>query len=183
MAASNQLYDYVHIVKRYIDNYKKNTENIIRAYNYYIWEVQSLDRDETLSLLDKYLENDLDLVTIQLGENVVDVITYEYDFMSLVNYIKGRCPRCRVFIIGDFLYSNKRGEIKKEIAKKSKAVYISLADIQNREEFMCGMNTEVYGDDGMVHKVTHAGVAKHPNDHAMEYIAQKIILMIKVCGL
>ena len=48
---------------------------------------------------------------------------------------------------------------------------------------MCGMNTEVYGDDGKVHKVTHAGVAKHPNDRAMAYIAQKIISRMKLYGM
>ena len=48
---------------------------------------------------------------------------------------------------------------------------------------MCGLNTEVYGDDGESHKITHAGVAKHPNNRAMEYIAEKIISRIKLCGL
>ena len=183
IAASDELHDYFHIVKNYIDNCKKNTKSFVYAYNYYAWEVQALDRDETFSLLDKYLDYDLDLVIIQLGENVIDVTTYESDFISLVNYIKNRCPRCRVFIIGDFWYSDDRREIKREIAKKSKSIYISLTDIQNREDFMCGMNTEVYGDDGEIHKITHAGVAKHPNDRAMEYIAEKIISRIKICGL
>lgn len=92
MAASDELHDYFHIVKKYIDDNKNNTENFIYAYNYYVWEVQAFDRDETFSLLDKYLDYDLDLVIIQLGENVIDVTTYERDYISLVNYIKIRCP-------------------------------------------------------------------------------------------
>ena len=128
MSASLQANDYFHIVKRYIASKYKIGKDI-NAYNFNIWEVQSLDRDETLFFLDEFLDCEMCLVTIQLGENVIDVTTYEYDFISLVNYIKKRCPQCKVFIIGDFWYSKDRGEIKKNIAKECNAIYISLSDI------------------------------------------------------
>ena len=42
MAASDELHDYCHLLKKYIDDYKQDTENIIKVYNYYVWELQYL---------------------------------------------------------------------------------------------------------------------------------------------
>ena len=74
-----------------------------------------------------------------------------------------------------------------DIYKVYKGILFKLLDFRKGElayeMFMCGLNTEVYGDDGESHKITHAGVAKHPNNRAMEYIAEKIISRIKLCGL
>ena len=39
-----------------------------------------MNRAETLQLLDKYLSDELDLITIQLSENVSDVSTFREDF-------------------------------------------------------------------------------------------------------
>ena len=182
MAASDVEHDYYHIVKKYIDSHYMG-RNIIKCFNYYAWEVQGLDRDETFSLLDGVMDFSPKLITIQLGENVSDVATYYDDFLSLIEHIKSCCPRSRVFIIGDFWYSEQRGEIKKDIAIKTSSVYIDLKKLQLDKKYMCGLGTKVYGADGRFHIVEHNGVAQHPNDYAMEYIAKKIISRIKLCGI
>ena len=86
MAPSCEENDYVHqISKRIEDNYNELVET--KAYNFYTWEVQANDRAETLQLLDQYLSDELDLITIQLSENVSNVSTFQEDFEELCRYI------------------------------------------------------------------------------------------------
>ena len=180
MAASREERDYYHIVKRYIESQKQEYNVISNCFNYYVWEVQSYDRDETFSLLDNYLSEDLKLVTIQLGENVVECETYKKDYISLIEHIKKYSPLCKIILIGDFWWSDKRGDIKRVIARETNSVYISLQKIQNKEKYACNIGAKVYDKEGNIHDVEHAGVARHPNDLAMEYIADEIILRLKL---
>ncbi len=82
MAASSEDKDYVHQVKEWLDAIC--TESVaVYAYNFWNWEIQTSDRAETLQLLDGYLSDKLDLVTIQLSENVYDTSTFEQDCEEL----------------------------------------------------------------------------------------------------
>lgn len=49
------------------------------------------------------------------------------------------------------------------------------AEIKDKEKYQCGIGTMVKGDDGAKHIVEHDGVAGHPGDRGMEYIANKVI--------
>ena len=42
-----------------------------------------------------------------------------------------------------------------------------------------GLGTTVYGNDGVAHEINHDGVAKHPGDDAMKYIAEEIYIRVK----
>lgn len=53
--------------------------------------------------------------------------------------------------------------------------YISLAEIKENKEYMAGIDTIVYGDDGEKHIIKHEGVALHPGDNGMKFIADKVI--------
>lgn len=41
------------------------------------------------------------------------------------------------------------------------------------------MNATVYGNDSNTHTVEHVGVAKHPCDGGMKWIARRIIEVVK----
>ena len=78
MAATSQDKDYVHLISSYLEDL--HGEVCMNAVNFSVWEMQVADRAETYQILDYYLDERLDLVTIQLGENVNDTVTYEEDY-------------------------------------------------------------------------------------------------------
>lgn len=173
MAATTQENDYVHRVTSFLE--EKNDEVCMMACNYAVWEGQARDRAETFELINKYLDDRVDLVTVQLGENVSDLTTYEADYEELLRHIRKNAPSAQILVIDDFWQEGDRSFLKEAAAANTGATFVSLAAIVNREEYQCGMGTIVYDADGEAHTVTHEGVAAHPGDLGMEYIADEII--------
>ena len=173
MAASDEDRDYYHIVLKHLE---ENNENVIgEVCNLYGWESLSHDRDGALYLLDDYLSPGLDLVTVQLGENVDDLTTFQSDFLSLLQYIKEKSPDARILVIGDFWIRENRNEIKEIAAKEAGVEFVSLDGIASNKAYYRGLGSYVYDKDGNAHIVDHEGVAIHPSDAGMKAIADRII--------
>jgi hypothetical protein len=177
MAASVPEKDYVHLVA---DGLRSNEGEVTSyAYNFAVWETLSSDRAETLILLDDYLSEKIDLITIQLGENANDISTYESDFEELIAYVREKAPNASVCVIGDFWSNEDRDEQKEAAAASMQVPYVSLAEIKDNSDYMVGMGATVYGDDGEAHTVEHSGVATHPGDNGMAYIAREVLKVVK----
>ena len=146
----------------------------VSTLSLYYWEVQNNDRIEGLSLLDAYLDDRLNLVTIQLGENASELSTFESDFVELIEYVKERCPIAQIVVVGDFWEYGGRDAMKKRAAETCGVSYVDLSEIKSNAAWYAGLGTVVYGDDGVEHVIEHDGVAAHPGDEAMKYIAEKI---------
>ena len=173
MAASDSDHDYFHLVLKHLE---ENNDKVMGvSYNFYIWETQAHDRDEALSLLDQYLSPDLDLVTIQLGENAGDLTTFQIDFVSLLHYIQNKAPEAKILVVGDFWNSGNRNDLKAAAASEANVGFVSLEGIADNEEYFCGLGTTVYDAEGNEHIVEHNGVARHPGDAGMKAIAERII--------
>lgn len=177
MAASDANHDYYHLVLNQLES--TNGKAMGQAFNFYVWETQSHDRDEVLDLLDPYLSTKLDIITIQLGENVSDTTTYEEDFVSLINYIKAKAPNARILVVDDFWNNGDRNQLKLNAVETAKVEHVSLEGITDNSEYYCGIGTTVYDADGNAHIVEHDGVANHPGDSGMEAIASRIIEVIQ----
>ena len=173
MAASDAGHDYFHLVLKYLEENNDKVKGV--SYNFYIWETQSHDRDEALSMLDQYLSPDLDLITVQLGENASNLSTYQNDFLSMLQYLRSKSPDARILVIGDFWINENRDELKKAAVQEAGVEYVSLEGIANIDTYYCGLGTTVYDADGNEHTVEHEGVAKHPGDAGMKAIADRII--------
>ncbi len=173
MAATSADKDYYHIVLKHLKEEKDDVSS--NVYNFSIWETLFTDRAETIEVLDYYLDESLDLITIQLGENAQNLDTFESDFEYLINHIKEKSPAAEVIVIGDFWENGNRDEMKREAAEKCSVKYISLNEIKDKKDYMCGIGTVVFDEAGEAHTVEHSGVASHPNDEAMKYIAERII--------
>ena len=63
----------------------------------------------------------------------------------------------------------------KNAALYTNVTFISLYEIKGNPEYQCGLGTIVYDSYGNQHIVEHTGVAEHPGDKGMQYIANQII--------
>lgn len=177
MAASKETEDYYHkLCEKLKDEYGKISTY---AYNFSIWEIMATDRAETLALIEPYLDKNLNLVTVQLGENVTNLNDFESDFEYLLEYIAEKLPNSEIIVIGDFWEKDNRDSIKEKVCLGGGWKYVDLSEIKDSSEYECGINTIVYDKEGNGHTVTHSGVALHPNNKGMSYIADAIFDKIK----
>lgn len=178
MAASCDESDYVHLVKSYLEANGKSVT--MHAKNLSSWETNAEDRAEFREVLDNYLTDDINLITIQLGENAYNLNTWEKDFEELILYIKKVCPKAQILVIGNF-WSNGNCDSDKEQAAKAQGVeYVSLEGIEDNDIYYAKLGTRVEGKNGDMHTIEHDGVAKHPGDKGMSAIAERIISCINL---
>ena len=173
MAATSKEKDYVHLVDAYLDEtYDVSTT----AYNFADWETSESNRSDMFSELDQYLSPDLDLITIQLGENITTCLdTLNEDYTELVQYIKDECPNAQIMILDEFCWPKPEIQAaQKQAADTFSLTYIDLSEIRT-DEYRAGLGTNVMGEDNEWHTITEATVAEHPNDDGMRYIANRII--------
>ena len=162
--------DYVHLVTKYLE--QKNGETVFYAYNFSPWE-RAEKRETTLDLIDVFLDDKLDLVTIQLGENVSDLTNYKDDLIFLVEYVKNKCPRAEILIVGDW-WNKDRNELRREAAVESNCKFADLSEIIKNKDYQSKTGTECLRNDGTIEKVSEAA-STHPGDKGMEFISKKII--------
>lgn len=175
MAASREQNDYVHLVAEGL-----GIDANVYALNFYIWEIQSSDRAETLTVLEPYLSQNLNLVTVQLGENVVDRATLEQDYEELIRYIQDRCPNAQIMLVGGFWEDSETDSMKKTVASRCSIDFVDLSPAWGCTEYEVGLGAAVYGGDGQEHVIEHEGVAVHPGDKGMEFIAESILEYVEV---
>lgn len=102
--------DYFHLIVKYL---KEENDNVIAyPFNFAMWE-RSNNRSSNLKLLDVFLSINLDLVTIQLGENIVDLTTFQRDLESLIKYVHSKAPKAKIIVIGDW-WDKNRNELEKQ---------------------------------------------------------------------
>ena len=176
MAASAKDRDYVHLVAEQLSGMYGKTA--VHPLYCYAWETAA-DRGGKLSMLDPYLDPQLQLVTIQLGENAEDLTTFEDDFETLIRYVQEKAPQAKILVIGDFWTNGDRDRMKQEAAKKTGAGFVSLEEIRDNPEYQAGIGAIVYDAEGNPHTVENRDVAGHPGDRGMQYIADRVAEALK----
>ena len=68
--------------------------------------------------------------------------------------------------------------VKRSAAEEAGVTNVDLAEIRDDPNYEVGMGTMVEGDDGKEHEIEHPGVAKHPEDTGMKWIAKKMALSL-----
>ena len=115
------------------------------------------------------------MITIQLGENVTNLSSFKKDYIELLHYVKNKAPKAKIVIIDDFWDKGEKSAIKEQVAYMEKVKFVSLKPIKEDVTYRCGLATIVYDNNGTPHVVEHEGVANHPGDKGMKYIANAIL--------
>ena len=180
MAATTAEHDYVHLVAAYLR--ARCGSVTVETFNFADWERGAAgvppDRTAVLPQLDAYLAGQPRLITVQLGENAVDVSTFTEDTEALLRYLQDKVPDAALLLIDDF-WSPEKGDMKQTAAERCGVPFVSLARIKGDPACLCGMGTTVYDASGCPHTVEHPGVAAHPGDRGMRCIADGIIAALE----
>ena len=175
MAASDAEHDYFHLVCAGLRQRFGKVE--ARAVNFSIWERTGHDRDQALTDLDGLLDERLSLVTVQLGENVRDYATYPADYVSLLRHIGRKTGgRARILVIGNFWSED---EVRSAAAAQCGAEYLSLKAAHGDPQYQSWLGAVVFDAEGREHVIEHDGVASHPGDEGMAFIADLILKKLR----
>ncbi len=173
MGATSQDKDYYHLFAGGLPGKgKKNIHSL--ALNFAIWEISYGNRASTLKLIDGYLTPAMDCVSIQLGDNVKSMLGFEQDFEQLVAYIRAKCPKARIIVIGNYWKNDAIDAVKKAVCEKYKGYFVDLSAIQNSPNYSFGQGVAVDAN-GVPMNCTNEGTAIHPNNAAMQYIATQML--------
>ena len=171
--------DYFGIVKAYLET--QYDDVTAKRLHYGVWE-QSPYRNAMFDYIDPYLSPDLDLVTIQLGENVAvidrPVSSYREDLAELVKYIRNKCPSAQIIMIVDF-WNNRKSDIRRDVAEETGIDFADLAEIRGKKEYQSEAGTVFFLSDGTTDTVSEEA-ATHPGDSGMAYIADRVIEKIAI---
>lgn len=167
--------DYLHKLGEMSFNSKKNV--YVYPLNYSVWEMTDTGRSALLGQLDTYLDEKLDLIVIQLGENILNTDSFETDYSNLIEYVKGKAPNAQIVIVDDF-WDDEKSKIKERIAKNNGVLFASLKEIKNDKQYQCGIGYVTNFVDGSSFSIQNEGAAEYPNDKGMAYIAKEIINLL-----
>lgn len=139
MAASAENKDYYYLVNDYIESIIGENGLVAQRISGSSFEgVESLDNVEAeIVKITSSLFGDEDCVIIQLGDNVNTVLKNEVFKTScsmLVQAIRNKCPKARVFWVGMWYGSDNKYGIIEQACKTTGAYFISLKDIAGKSE-------------------------------------------------
>lgn len=174
--------DYVNLVAKALKtNNRINPENKnvkFYAYNFSPWERAS-DRNSADDLLDVYLSEKLDLITVQLSENCISTHKLTEDLEGLVDYIHDKAPNAKILLIGNF-WEQDKADCQMAAAKAKSIPFVDLSPIigdasyQSKPGTICEGPLNSDGSEGEKIIVSEAA-AGHPGDSGMQYIADAVI--------
>ncbi len=147
------------------------------AMNYAIWENDQTGRRSDLSLLDQYLSKDLDIVSIQLGENFLDVQNFATEYTILVQYVRQHCPNAQIILVGNYWQNDAYDMVKRQLAAGIGGEYVDLVSIQNSKKYQFG-EASAADANGVMHIFSNPGTSIHPNNAAMTFIADGVLAAI-----
>ena len=184
MGATSIEKDYYHLVASGLsaEASQKGQGFQSAALNYAIWEICSGKRESVLYLLDPYLSEELELVSIQLGENAIpDPAGFAEDFPKLIEYIHKKAPNAKLVIVGNFWNCDVQTAVKLQCAEGSGRSYADLSDISVQPYVTTSASPYVFGNElacdanGTAHTCGKEAVSCHPNNAGMQVIARRIL--------
>lgn len=162
MAASSPEKDYVHLcISHILEKYTDATFCICQAAE---WERRFLEGDATYSLYENARNFNADVIVVRLVENCPQTGYEEEEFIAqygnFINYLN-KSGEAEVIVTTGF-WKHPAGRYIISYAKREALPLVELEDLGEKEEMKA------------IGLFEHMGVANHPGDLGMEYIAKRI---------
>ena len=182
MAASVKKNDFVHLLQTGLQQkISSATANVVN--------VASWERDFFIdkgTLLDSYLTSDIDCIVFRAGENVVDNTGFSSAIIDLMNYCFDKVPSADGYICSMLFPVIAKDEALEAAADTLNLTYIDFG-VTNSSNYTSRMGDYVWGDytddEGsswdentqVLYPISYSGVAAHPGDYGMLYMANSIL--------
>ena len=175
MASSNSNEDYYHYVNEYLISLGKTLSTDRLQGSGYEGTTSSDEQDTWLNthLLPK-LNNSLQLVIIQLGDNVNTeerVSAFEEGAKKLIRFVRKYAPNTRVAWVGEWYSSSIKQTYISNACVECGATFIDISKLPNVSGNQSYVGAKYVTDDGVEHEITNSGVASHPSSQGMRQIA------------
>lgn len=178
MCATDINNDYYHHITQYILNKKSNaTFDKLSGTVFEGATTQNVVTDFLNNTLLPKLNNDLQLVIVQLGDNVNTperVSMFNSSCLQLLQFIRTHAPNSRVVFVGEWYSSAQKQTIISNACKNSGCQFVDISML-NVAENQSSIGTTITFPDGYKTTVESSGVASHPGNVGFRKIADKII--------
>lgn len=168
MAASAEDKDYLHCLQRLFNaKYGVNQASVVYGASTHSFETAIPSTDYTnayAAMLRRVAEEQPDVVTVQMGENVASCTQEEYRvaMTAFVKSIRATAPDAQIFLVTPFWPSGEKVAALKQVAAAENVTVVEVFLLGEERENMA------YG------LFENAGVQHHPGDLGMSRIADAI---------
>lgn len=183
MAASDSEHDYYALINQAIS--AQNSDYTVSKLSGTDWERATTYEEQEAFLnnvLLPSLDEDLELVVIQLGDNVntdEKLAVFAEGSRRLLEFVRTNCPKARVVWVGAWYQTAAKQAQMEEACKKTGCTFIDIWDLATAENKSAVGDT--YTDEnGNLQTITSEGVASHPNDAGFQAIANRVLYKLGI---
>lgn len=179
MAASDNHNDYYYHINSYIlDKNANYTSEKLSGTAYEDCTSESQQNDWLNNTLLPYLDNTLNLVFVQIGDNVntsEKKTAFATGADKLVKFIRTNAPNARIIWIAEWYSTAEKQSIISEACRKYSAVFVDISDLPSIAGNKAAIGDVITHPDGTTETISSSGVASHPSSQGMKQIADRII--------
>ena len=183
MAASDSQHDYYYLVNQAIT--EQNPDYSAEKLDGTAWEAAKTVEEQDAFLNDTLLpmlDEDLELVVIQLGDNVnteEKLSLFEEGSRKMLEFVRTQCPKARVVWVGAWYQTEAKSRHMKAACQQTGCGFIDIAPLATPENQSAVGNTYI-DENGEEQTITSDVVASYPGDAGFKAIANLILYKLGI---
>ena len=183
MAASDSQHDYYYLVNQAIT--EQNPDYSAEKLDGTAWEAAKTVEEQDAFLNDTLLpmlDEDLELVVIQLGDNVnteEKLSLFEEGSRKMLEFVRTQCPKARVVWVGAWYQTEAKSQHMKAACQQTGCGFIDIAPLATPENQSAVGNTYI-DENGEEQTITSDVVASYPGDAGFKAIANLILYKLGI---
>ncbi len=175
MAATRDDKDYVRVLEKLFKaDGIPDVEYTVEPY--YPHDINSA-RNFTSRKTDHLFGDDIDLIIIQIGENILPdapITEYQEVYTEMIKKLKSQMQKAQVIIIDSMYSSEGVTYTLSKIASDTGSIFMPIDMIKTDDTYRSFIGDKVYDNDGNAYEISNVAIAVHPNDKGHKYIAEQI---------